>query len=104
MEWSALADRIIQTATATFGEMVVYHPQLKAPLEVRAIFDAAYQEVDPQIGVSIGSTYPVIDLRLADLPCSPSPGDRVCIRGEDYRVVSHQPDGQGAARLALHKL
>jgi hypothetical protein len=104
MDWAATKDSIIRAGIATFGECVEYHAQLNVPIEVRAIFDAAYQEVDPQTGVAIGSAMPAIDVRIADLPTTPSPGDKVSARGNLYRVVSYQPDGQGAARLVLHKL
>lgn len=104
MEWGTMADAIIKAGIRTFGESVVYTPQLRSPREIRAIFNAAFQEVDPQIGVGIGSVAPVIDVRLADLGETPSPGDRVCIRGDHYRVVETQPDGQGATRLILQKL
>lgn len=104
MDWAAARDAIIQTGIGVFGEAVEYHAQLKLPVAIRAIFDAAYQEVDPDTGVAIGSASPMIEVRVADLPAAPSPGDRVCARGGMYRVVSCQPDGQGAARLVLHKL
>lgn len=104
MEWGTMADAIIRAGIRTFGETVVYTPQLKAPREIRAIFNAEFQGVDPNIGVGIGSVAPVIDVRLADISETPSPGDRVCIRGDHYRVVEMQPDGQGAARLLLQKL
>lgn len=102
--WTQAKDAAIKAGIATFGESVEYHPQLALPLDIRAIFDAAYVPVDPQTGVSIGSAVPTLDLRLADLPQSPSPGDRCIVRGDFYRVVSFQPDGQGAAKLLLHKL
>lgn len=104
MDWATARDSIIQAGIATFGECVEYHAALRLPVEIRAIFDAAYQEVDPQTGVAIGSAMPAIDVRLADLPTTPSPGDKVGARGNYYRVVSLQPDGQGAAKLVLHKL
>lgn len=102
--WAQARDAAIKAGIATFGEAVEYHPQLSMPLEIKAIFDAAFVPVDPDTGVPVGSAVPMIDLRLADLPQLPSPGDRCFVRGDCYRVVTYQPDGQGAAKLLLHKL
>lgn len=104
MDWEKAKDDIIKAGIAAFGESVEYHAQLRLPVEIRGIFDAAFVPVDPQSGVSVGSSVPMIDIRLADLPTSPSPGDRVLVRGDFYRVVTFQPDGQGAAKLLLHKI
>lgn len=99
-----MADSIIRRGLTVFGQDIEYHQPLRLPVALRAIFDAAYQEVDPQTGVSIGSTAPAIDIRLADLPEPPSPGDRVCIKGDFFRVMAFQPDGQGAAKLLLQRI
>lgn len=102
--WENLADKIIRTGISTFGRAVKYHALQREPVEILAIFDETFSTVDPNTGAVIDSTTPVIHVRLADLPCSPSPGDRVCIDERFFRVVSHQPDGQGAAVIVLHKL
>lgn len=104
MHWEKLADSVIKAGVGTFGRLVTYYPQYEACFELRGIFDNAYIAVNPETGVPVDSSVPVLHIRLADLPCAPSPGDRVDISGCFYRVVSNQPDGQGAAMLILHKL
>lgn len=102
--WQNLADRVIKTGISTFGREVRYHALNDEPVEINGIFDETFATVDPNTGAVIDSSTPVLHVRLADLPCTPSPGDRVCIGEAVYRVVSHQPDGQGASMLVLHKL
>lgn len=104
MDWKKVADRVIKTGIGAFGRSVTYYPQHHECVEIRAIFDQAYIAVNPDTGVPVDSQVPVLHVRLADLPFTPGQGDRVGICGAMYRVISNQPDGQGAAMLVLHKL
>ena len=57
----------------TFGEPVVFHlegqPQALAG---RGVFTAMHQEVDASTGVSVSCVQPVLEVRLADLPATPT--------------------------------
>lgn len=99
MAW-ALASVANIACRNTFGESVVVAGQ-----SVRAIFDQAYQEVVLQGGAPIASTQPVLDVVLADLTGTPVQGDLVTISetGVVYKVAKVQPDGEGTAKLFLHR-
>jgi len=102
--WEKLADRVIKTGIGTFGRPVVYFPQNHDCVQITGIFDNEFIGVDPAAGVPVDSSVPVLHVRLADLPVPPSPGDRVEIGEQLFRVISNQPDGQGASVLILHKI
>ena len=104
MDWTKLADRVIKTGIGTFGRPVTYYPQHHDCIEIRGIFDNEFIAVDPAAGVPVDSSVPILHVRLADLPVPPSQGDRVEIGDCVYRVISNQPDGQGASVLLLHKI
>lgn len=102
--WAKIADTVIKAGIKTFGTTVEYYPQNEEPVEIEAIFDEAHVTSDPGSEIPIDTVNPIIHVRLLDLPCSPSPGDRVCIGEKHFRVMSFQPDGQGAAVIILHKI
>ncbi len=88
----------------TFGEPVVFHiegqPQALAG---RGVFTAAHQEVDASTGVPVSMVQPVLEVRQADLPASPTEGDAVTVQGVLYLIVEVRPDGHGFLKLMLHK-
>jgi hypothetical protein len=86
----------------SFGEEVIFTSQGLSPIPIQAIFDNEFQTVDPQTGTVVISTQPVIGVKDVHLPQKPSKGDRVKIRGVDYKIIDHQPDGQAGSRLFLH--
>lgn len=95
---------VIDACLATFAETVTYKPLDLAALEIQAIFDAEFESVDPATGTPIISNSPMIGVKEADLPRPPARGDKVIIRGIEYRVVESQTDGQAAASLLLNKI
>jgi hypothetical protein len=102
--WQDRTKQVMQACLATFGETVTYTPDGLPAIEISAIFDQEFQQVDPSTGSLVVSTQPMIGVKEDDLPQKPSKGDRVSIRGIEYRVVDYQPDGQAACRLLLNKL
>ncbi|MCA3195220.1 hypothetical protein [Cupriavidus sp.] len=87
-----------------FGEPVVFHLEGQAePLPGRGVFSAAHQEVDASTGVPVSMVQPVLEVRLADLPATPTEGDAVTVRGQRYLIVDVRPDGHGFLKLMLHK-
>lgn len=102
--WLKLADQAIKAGLRTFGRSVTYYPQNRDCVQIKAIFDQTFISVDVEAGVPVDSVVPVLHVRLADLPEPPGPGDKVEIENCLYRVISNQPDGQGATILILHKL
>ncbi len=88
----------------TFGEPVVFHLEgQSASLASRGVFTAAHQEVDASTGVAVSSVQPVLEVRQADLPATPTEGDAVTVQGVLYLIVEVRPDGHGFLKLMLHK-
>ena len=88
---------------ATFGEPVTLYQEGQAPLTLRGIFDAEYEGVDLQAGVTVSSTQPMVELQESDLPSGVEEGDTLRIRDKPYTVVDVRPDGNGALKVFLHK-
>jgi len=88
----------------TFGEPVVFHLEGQAEaLPGQGVFSAAQQEVDASTGVPVSTVQPVLEVRLADLPATPTEGDAVTVQGVLYLIVEVRPDGHGFLKLMLHK-
>ena len=88
----------------TFGEPVVFHIEGQAEvLPGRGVFSAAHQDVDASTGVPVSTVQPVLEVRLADLPATPTEGDAVTVQGVLYLIVEVRPDGHGFLKLMLHK-
>jgi hypothetical protein len=102
--WQTLTSLVMDQCLSSFGEDVIYVSDGGSPVTFTAIFDNEFQTVDPQTGALVISTQPVIGVKSTDLPDEPSKEDRVTIRGVEYRIIDHQPDGQAGTRLFLHKL
>lgn len=102
MTWT-LADAAILSTRDEFASVVVYQPSAGGgPYTVNAILDRPFEAVD--LGgsdVMIAGRRPVLDLRLADLPTTPIPGDEMTIAGDAYIVEEVEPDGRGSAKLIL---
>ncbi len=87
------------------GDDVTYSLEGEDPVEVKGIFDALYERVDPR-DPGVSSFGPAVFHTLADLPGNPvedSDDVTLTILGDDYTVHEAQPDGMGAVILQLHK-
>jgi len=88
----------------TFGEPVVFHLEGQAEaLPGRGVFTATHQEVDASTGVPVSMVQPVLEVRQADLPATPTEGDAVTVQGVLYLIVGVRPDGHGFLKLMLHR-
>ncbi len=88
----------------TFGEPVVFHLEGQAEaLPGRGVFTAAHQELDASTGVPVSMVQPVLEVRQADLPVTPTEGDAVTVQGVLYLIVEVRPDGHGFLKLMLHR-
>lgn len=88
----------------TFGEPVVFHIEGQTDaLPGRGVFTAVHQEVDASTGVPVSMVQPVLEVRQADLPATPTEGDAVTVQGVLYLIVEVRPDGHGFLKLMLHK-
>lgn len=104
MSWRDLTANVMRTCRDTFGENVVYISKGLAPQSIQAIFDNEFQQVDPTTGILVVSQQPIIGILDTDLQQASGPGDRVLIRGIEYRIVETQPDGQAGTKLLLNKI
>jgi len=99
-----LVRSVSSAVLATFGEPVVFHLEGQAEaLPGRGVFSAAHQEVDTSTGVPVSSVQPVLEVRQADLPATPTEGDAVTVQGVLYLITEVRPDGHGFIKLMLHK-
>ena len=104
MAWGDTTDRIMRSATRTFGRSVTYVPAVGASYTIaNAIFDATFEGVDPNTGAIIQSLNPRLGVRVADMQAAPAEGDRVIVGSDTYRVKHPEPDGWGGLTLQLHK-
>lgn len=96
-------DRVLSAGVKTFGETVEFYPASGGIFPVRAIFDNSYHTVDPNTQQLVEVTQPVVGVNLNDIKFDVKAGDMVVVRGVKYRIEEKNDDGQGGARLFLHK-
>lgn len=99
-----MTNDVMRICTETFTSTVIYDPQASAPITIKGIFDAAYQDVEILDGAAVQSTKPRLGVLLSDLPAAPREGDRCTVNGVNYRVAEVRPDGEAGAALFLHKI
>lgn len=99
-----LASIALRAVVQTMGdrEPVVYRQRGNAH-EVRGVFQAAHTGLDPETGVQVRSTQPVLLIDQTDLPVKPTQSDEVDVRGVTYKVRDVQPDGHTGVLLMLHR-
>ncbi len=101
MAWDDLADLANVATRDHFGTPVTYTPRSTGqPQEIEAPFDRPFAQYDAE-GQPVMATRPVLHVRLADLASPPKRGDRVVVKGENFRVKTVEPDGHGGADLEL---
>lgn len=105
MAWADMADRVLKTTIATFKTAGTYTRAADpgTPIAIDGVFDKPNRQVDPQTGAAVESVQPSFGIRLADLPAEPESGDGVTVNGVQYQVISVEEDGQGGAKLVLHR-
>ena len=104
MAWG-LADAAIVAARDEFKSSVSYSPLAGGgPHTLDAILDRPFEAVElGPAEIAIAGRRPILDLRLADLPVAPVPGDTLTVDGgSPYTVETVEPDGRGSAKLFLH--
>jgi len=86
-----------------FAEVVTIYPAAGGSYTLNAIFDKAFEEVDPETEEPILSTRPILHFKEADLQAEIQPGDEFVVRGVRYTIITHEPDGVGTVMFHLHK-
>ena len=97
-----LANRALSAVVSVMGEPVTI-TRGQSTAQARGVFQASHVELDPETGVQVRSTQPVLLINGDDLPLEPRQGDTVVARSTTYRVRDPQPDGHGGWLLMLHR-
>ena len=80
-DFRKLVDKALKVQMRTFGEDMTFYPKSGGVLKIRAIFDNAYQAVDPDTQEIISANQSMIHVNLNDIQgcllyTSPSPRDQ----------------------------
>jgi len=105
MSWDDLTDGVMEVCRDTFSTPIVYTPVGQASFETLGIFDAEYKDVVMLDGAMMQSTQPRLAMHRKDLNgFRARAGDRVVVKGVEYRVMTFQPDGQAGCAMMLEKV
>lgn len=97
-----LANRALNAVTRVMGEPVTY-ARGESTAQVRGVFQASHVGLDPDTGMQVNSTQPILLVNGWSLPFEPKAGDSVEVRGTTYKVRDAQPDGHTGFLLMLHR-
>lgn len=97
-----LANRALTAVTRVMGESVTVS-RGQSTAQVRGVFQASHVGLDPETGIQVRSTQPVVLVKRGELPWDPKQGDTVVARSVTYRVRDAQPDGHEGWLLMLHR-
>jgi hypothetical protein len=97
-----LADLALSAVVDVMGQPIVYRRRGQQ-WPVEGVYQASHVAMDPDTGVQVRSTQPVVLISGADLPMSPQQGDEVQVDGTSFTVRDPQPDGHGGWLLMLHR-
>jgi hypothetical protein len=104
MDFRERVDKILTKSVQVFGEEVTFYPRAGGVYNIRAIFDNEYFGLDVQTEKVVSVNQPNLGYNINDLPIEIVPEDAVLIRGIKYRIQDKREDGQGGARLMLHRM
>lgn len=97
-----LANRALSAVVSVMGEPVAI-TRVQSTIQVTGVFQASHVGLDPETGVQVRSTQPVVLVNRVSMPWDPKQGDTVVVRSTTYRVRDAQPDGHTGWLLMLHK-
>jgi len=97
-------DRILSKSMDKFGETVKFYPKSGGFFEVEAIFDNEASALDLDTEQVVSVNQPRLGVNLNDLEFDVRQGDKVVVRGVEYKIQDKIEDGQGGATLELHKV
>lgn len=69
----------------------------------RGVYQDAYVGLDPETGIQVRSTQPVVLIDRRELPFKLQQGDEVEARGVVFKVRDAQPDGHDGLVVMLHR-
>lgn len=95
---------LLDCAMDAFGESITYCPISGGRIEISAVYDDQFEQVDAETEQLISSNQPTLGIKLADLGnIEPTKGDKVFRKnGEKFRVIESKEDGHGGSLLIMH--
>jgi hypothetical protein len=97
-----LAGLALKAVVRVMGEPITYRRRGEQ-WPASGVFQASHVALDPETGVQVRSTQPVLLVNGAALPVRPQQGDIVEARQMRYQVRDAQPDGHTGWLLMLHR-
>lgn len=104
MDFRERVDKLLTKATDVFGEEVKVYPRAGGVYTIKAVFDNEYFGLDIQTEKVVSVNQPVLGYNINDIPVDIAIDDQVVIREIKFRVQDKREDGQGGARLMLHRM
>lgn len=104
MDFRERVDKILTKSVQVFGEEVTFYPRAGGVYKIRAIFDNDYFGLDVQTEKVVSVNQPNLGYNINDLPIDIMVEDAVLIRDIKYKIQDKREDGQGGARLMLHRM
>lgn len=97
---------VMGTCVGVFGEAVEYRPQPSGTAySFRGIFNEKTLIQDITTGSLVLVDHPTLGVKLSDLSSGhPKQGDRISVRGTEYRIEKIERDGEAGAVLVLMKV
>ncbi|MEM9378419.1 MAG: hypothetical protein AAGB93_00620 [Planctomycetota bacterium] len=107
-EWTELADDALQASLDEYGVPASYRPAggEAVALPSGGIFREVHRTVDPMTGMPVSTVFPVLGVRLSELPRQLGDvveDDEVVVEGLTWSVVDIVKDGEVGARIELHE-
>lgn len=97
-----LANRALTAVTRVMGEPVTFRHRGESAT-ARGVYQDSYVGLDPETGIQVRSTQPVVLVDRRELPFTLQQGDEVEARGRVFRVRDAQPDGHSGILVMLHR-
>jgi hypothetical protein len=97
-----LANRALTAVVRVMGEPVTL-TRGSSTAQVKGVYQASHVGLDPETGIQVRSTQPVVLVKRGDLPWDPRQGDEVEARDGLFQVRDAQPDGHDGWLLMLHR-
>ena len=104
MDYRERVDKILTKSVQVFGEDVTFYPRAGGVYKVRAIFDNEYFGLDVQTEKVVSVNQMNLGYNVNDIPVDITVDDVVMIREKKYLIQDKREDGQGGARLMLHRM
>lgn len=99
-----LASIALRAVVGVMGQPITYTRAGQATA-ARGVYQASHVGLDPETGVRVNSTQPVLLVNRENLPFAPRQGDMVEVLNEGvFQVRDPQPDGHTGWLLLLHRI